>query len=189
MIVLILLIFKNFGKFYFIECDIGEWCGWSDCDSECGPGQQTRVRTCDCPAGTECPVPTEESRECPEDEQTECAPEPTCNWTPWCNWSDCSGDCGDQTRARSRMCDCGDQPECETKDQDCPGPDLEEEPCVEVSHKQLPVPKNNRKYREQIDMLFRRQCAKVRNGLNSGKNSADAVVETTATHMHPNHLI
>ena len=38
------------------------------------------------------------------------------------------------------MCDCGDQPECETKDQDCPGPDLEEEPCVEVSPVgQLPV--------------------------------------------------
>ena len=40
-----------------------------------------------------------------------------------------------------------------------------------------------------INIIFRKQLAKVRNGLNSGKNSADAVVETTATHMHPNHLI
>ena len=138
---------------YSIVCDIGEWCGWSDCDAECGPGQQTRVRTCDCPVGVECPA-TEESRECPAEEQNECAPEvsvrvliadfkrvlktqPKCEWTEWCQWSQCDGDCADgETRARTRMCDC-DTPECDdsVKDDQCPGPNLEEEQCNKVLDK------------------------------------------------------
>ena len=110
----------------YLAC--GEWCGWSQCDSECGPGEQTRVRTCpDCP---DCEVAQE--RECPEEEQNECAPEPTCGWTEWCNWSDCDADCADGKRARSRLCDCGDQPACATQEQDCPGSNLEEEPCNQV---------------------------------------------------------
>ena len=59
---------------------------------------------------------------------------PKCGWTEWCQWSSCDGDCNDgETRARTRMCDC-ETPECDqsVKDEQCPGPDLEEEPCNKV---------------------------------------------------------
>ena len=61
---------------------------------------------------------------------------PKCGWTEWCQWSACDGDCADgETRARTRMCDC-DTPECDdtVKDEQCPGPNLEEEPCNKVCH-------------------------------------------------------
>jgi len=69
-----------------------------------------------------------------------------------------------------------------------PEPDPE---CVTVVIN-LNVRQRIRNAQDQIlkkNHALRRQLAKVRNGLNSGKNSADAVVGTTATHMHPNHLI
>ena len=111
---------------------MGPWCGWSECDSECGPGKQTRVRDCGCPP-EECEGPVQEDRECPEEEQTPCEKESECGWTPWCNWSDCdTSDCPGK-QVRTRVCDC-EKSDCDesTKAKDCPGEPIEEKPCDEV---------------------------------------------------------
>ena len=135
----------------YSECDLGEWCGWSECSSSCGPGTQTRVRTCDCSSGSECTEPTEEHRECPEEEQAPCGDDkdgPTCDWTEWCGWSECTESCGDDAkRVRSRTCDCSDNA-CDKsiKARDCPGDSIEEEPCNQVFFSKLKKTDNLKRY-------------------------------------------
>lgn len=106
-----------------IVCDLGEWCGWSDCDCEKGAPDQTRVRGCTCPEGVECPFsPLEETQECPE---SSCRP--ACVWGEWCGWSDCSETCGpDGEQFRSRI------PDDDSVDDTCPGDSIEKRPCNQV---------------------------------------------------------
>ena len=120
-----------YSKTFVLACN--EWCAWSECDTDCGPGDQVRVRTCEPPVAPD--TETEQQRECPLEEQTPCDKSGTCAWTPWCAWSPCDGSPCDSTseRARARICECED-PDCDKaqKEAECPGESVETEPCLQV---------------------------------------------------------
>ncbi|KAL5251916.1 hypothetical protein ACHWQZ_G014899 [Mnemiopsis leidyi] len=89
------------------ECPIdGGWSDfgdWSECSAECGPGTQTRSRSCSNPApangGAECEGKGSEVKECL---LKECPIDG--GWSDFGDWSECSAECGPGTQTRSRSC-------------------------------------------------------------------------------------
>ncbi|CAJ0574931.1 unnamed protein product, partial [Mesorhabditis spiculigera] len=83
-------------------CNWSDWCPWSQCDKDCGTGQNFRTRVCQLNDNTcECVGPDRETREC----NTHVC-QPQCAWTEWCAWSDCSTQsaCEIGNQLRSRQC-------------------------------------------------------------------------------------
>merc|ERR1719388_158890 len=73
-----------------IDCEMGEWSGWSKCSKDCGGGQQGRSRPVMTEAmygGKQCPGTSEErlcnSGSCDVD----------CELTDWSGWSPCTKSC------------------------------------------------------------------------------------------------
>jgi len=110
-----------------VDCKLGAWTPFCECDAKCGGGVKTRTRpiiTQPANGGDECD-PTEETEEC----NTQPCPV-DCKQTEWGPWSSCSASCGAGTRTRSRATliypefggkECGECTETEAcKDCDCP---------------------------------------------------------------------
>ncbi|XP_052706716.1 A disintegrin and metalloproteinase with thrombospondin motifs adt-1-like [Crassostrea angulata] len=101
-----------------------DWSQWSQCSNTCGPGQETRTRTCTNPApehgGKPCPGDDSENRPCigcPVDGA----------WSDWSQWSQCSNTCGPGQETRTRTCT---NPAPEHGGKPCPGDDSENRPCI-----------------------------------------------------------
>ncbi|XP_018012193.1 semaphorin-5A [Hyalella azteca] len=93
------------------------WSEWSECDRECGIGQQMRWRVC---ATTECDGPSSQSRPC---NQHPCKG----MWSCWSDWSDCSPSCGSGQQQRVRVCLASQLPRLEASD--CPGKNVDQRAC------------------------------------------------------------
>ena len=90
----------------------GAFSEWSDCNTGCGTGRQTRMRICDDPApqygGRGCRGKTEEERECEEtsgcvlDGGSTALPPPNINggWGNFTEWSECGVTCGEGLQTR-----------------------------------------------------------------------------------------
>ncbi|XP_013412210.1 netrin receptor UNC5C-like isoform X2 [Lingula anatina] len=92
------------------------WSQWSDCDSKCGKGFQSRSRTCSNPAplnnGSPCPGDWEQkvpcTTVCPVDYYHSSTVSSTLGWpvdggwSTWASWSTCNEDC---KHFRRRRCD------------------------------------------------------------------------------------
>jgi len=82
-----------------VDCVLGEWSQWSECNKACGGGEQTRKRqivTPDEGGGKPCSH-LHETRSC---NTQSCAID--CKVSSWGPWSDCSKSCGGGTSGRSR---------------------------------------------------------------------------------------
>ncbi|XP_033106389.1 SCO-spondin-like [Anneissia japonica] len=81
-----------------VNCEMTSWEEWSGCSTQCGTGQQTRLRTIttasDC-GGAVCEE-TFQSRQCVGSGPSEC------EFTEWSGWTSCSSSCGIGTQTRSR---------------------------------------------------------------------------------------
>ncbi len=83
------------------------WTDWSECDSECGSGQQEKTRSCNNPApqhgGDECSGETRKLQDCIM---------PDCpgdvSYTSWSAWSACSVSCSNGVQTKTRYCSTGD---------------------------------------------------------------------------------
>jgi hypothetical protein len=83
-----------------VDCQVGEWSAYVECDKKCDGGMQARQRTVEAPSqngGGSCPYLTQ-SRTC---NTFGCATD--CALSEWGAWDDCSQACGggDQTRVRT----------------------------------------------------------------------------------------
>ena len=81
------------------DCVMSEWGAWSQCSADCGEGRRARTRFTLAPAkngGVSC-GPSEEWEACSE---RPCAQD--CVMAEWSQWSQCSADCGEGRRARTR---------------------------------------------------------------------------------------
>lgn len=60
--------YLTFSLFFTVDGAWSDWSQWSQCSNTCGPGQETRTRTCTNPApehgGKPCPGDDSESRSC-----------------------------------------------------------------------------------------------------------------------------
>jgi hypothetical protein len=111
-----------------VPCTVSDWDDWSACSATCGDGTMTRERTvtADAQHGGAC-VPLQESDDCKDKE----CPVP-CKMGDWDDWSDCSKQCGEGTRTRTRSVaveskyggKCEDAKEAteKCKKKDCPVP-------------------------------------------------------------------
>uniref|UniRef100_A0A0G4F982 WSC domain-containing protein n=1 Tax=Chromera velia CCMP2878 TaxID=1169474 RepID=A0A0G4F982_9ALVE len=76
-----------------IDCRLGEWSDWGECDSECGEGMRERRRDRAIAAafgGKECTDPLKEVEPCPD-----LSPCPVdCEMSDWGSWSQCDSTCG-----------------------------------------------------------------------------------------------
>ena len=96
------------------------WTDWSECDRQCGSGQQEKTRFCNDPApqhgGDECSGETRQLQDCTM---------PDClgdvNFTPWSNWTTCSVSCGSGVQSKTRYCKTADG---------CEGPAQESKECL-----------------------------------------------------------
>ena len=82
-----------------VDCQLGEWSGWSECSADCGTGIQYRTReVLQYPSngGILC-GDTIEYREC---NLGEC--DVDCQLGEWSAWSECSADCGTGVQYRTR---------------------------------------------------------------------------------------
>jgi uncharacterized protein YukE len=82
-----------------VDCQVGNWSGWSICSKSCGGGTQTRYRNITVhPAngGASCPNLSESQycniEACPVD----------CQVGNWSGWTSCSNSCGSGTQKRYR---------------------------------------------------------------------------------------
>lgn len=74
-----------------VDCQTSEWTTWSDCNANCGQGQQTRQRQvvkAGQQGGDGCTTDLEESRGCTA-EGGGCDGDRDCAWGFWSTWSDC----------------------------------------------------------------------------------------------------
>lgn len=92
-----------------VDCQVGEWSGWSPCSETCGGGTKSRSRVVvveQSGSGAACPA-LSQSTVCNVDE---CPPEP-CVLSQWGAWGDCSAQCGPGTQSRTRsVVDAGNSP-------------------------------------------------------------------------------
>ncbi|XP_056022086.1 uncharacterized protein LOC125650831 [Ostrea edulis] len=96
------------------------WGSWGSCSQTCGPGTQTRSRTCTNPApqgsGSSCAGSSTSSQSC---QDMVCIPDIDGQWGQWSSYSACPVTCGNGDRVRTRNCD---SPAQSGKGADCPGP-------------------------------------------------------------------
>uniref|UniRef100_UPI00193A61B8 uncharacterized protein LOC120335429 n=1 Tax=Styela clava TaxID=7725 RepID=UPI00193A61B8 len=97
-----------------------QWGTWGECSAPCNGGVRSRTRGCvNGNIGDEgCDGRTEDMEAC---SVQECP-----SWTRWSTWGTCSVTCATGTRMRTRICNNG-----EPGDPGCPGPNAEEDVCVE----------------------------------------------------------
>ncbi|XP_013387743.1 SCO-spondin [Lingula anatina] len=108
-----------------VDGGYGAWSVWTPCSAPCGPGIQTRGRSCDSPA------PAFGGRPCvgPNYEETVCnlgACSINGNWGQWTEFSTCSAPCGPGEQTRTRACD---SPAPAFGGLTCPGPSTESISC------------------------------------------------------------
>ena len=122
---------KNLKKCGY-TCDDGVDGGWSDfgdwseCSAECGPGKQTRSKTCSNPApangGADCEGDATEVKECL---LKECPVDG--GWSDFGDWSKCSAECGPGKQTRSKTCS---NPAPANGGADCEGDATEVKECL-----------------------------------------------------------
>ena len=102
--------------------DYGEW---SECSADCGEGVQTRSRSCNNPTpangGAECEGEETETRSC---NKGACPVDG--GWSDFGDWSECSADCGEGVKTRSRSCN---NPAPANGGAKCEGEETESKPC------------------------------------------------------------
>ena len=122
------------------------WTTWSACSAKCGPGKQSRSRSCTQGkyGGTKCPTNMEnfiatDSKDC------NLRPCPACIVGDWKPWSSCSKSCreeGGEQGARKRKRDFKEvdpsNPKCVPEDH------VEEEPCAGNHQKDIMCPQNHK---------------------------------------------
>jgi competence ComEA-like helix-hairpin-helix protein len=98
-----------------IDCKLGMWGGFSQCDAKCGSGHATRTRAVLVKAqhgGKDCASRTEikgcNHHACPID----------CQYSYWSTWSDCSKFCGSGEQFKTRSVDVSSQGAGKTCDYD-----------------------------------------------------------------------
>ncbi|VDH95006.1 Hypothetical predicted protein [Mytilus galloprovincialis] len=88
---------------YGVNGNWGYWSAWSDCNSSCGSGTQTRTRRCDTPlpafGGSLCTGDSHDSQTCIG---SSC--QINGNWGSWSDWTICSSSCDSGYQTRSRLC-------------------------------------------------------------------------------------
>eukprot|EP01004_Peranema_trichophorum_P007321 NODE_60_length_4100_cov_55.328640_g50_i0.p1 GENE.NODE_60_length_4100_cov_55.328640_g50_i0~~NODE_60_length_4100_cov_55.328640_g50_i0.p1 ORF type:complete len:1365 (-),score=567.13 NODE_60_length_4100_cov_55.328640_g50_i0:5-3496(-) len=82
-----------------VDCVMGDWSSWSECDATCGGGKQSRTRTV-------LVQPVGEGRVCGNTfESANCNTNPcpvNCELTEWASWSKCDQSCGGGKSQRTR---------------------------------------------------------------------------------------
>lgn len=82
-----------------VDCVVSDWTQWSQCDKNCGGGEQRRTRkvlTQSAYGGKQCPV-LEETKTC---NTHSCAED--CEVSDWTQWGACNKDCGTGKQTRTR---------------------------------------------------------------------------------------
>jgi Spondin-like TSP1 domain/Thrombospondin type 1 domain len=103
-----------------IDCKTSNWSNWSVCDQPCGGGIQIKTRNI-------ITQPNETGKKCGSlIESQECNTQPCvpgdCVMGKWGEWGNCSGECGDSTKSRSRsILNRGTNNNCSSEE--------EEQPC------------------------------------------------------------
>jgi hypothetical protein len=84
-----------------IDCDIGEWTEWGECNEPCNGGKRVRLRNVTAPlnGGESCPAKANRLEEEACNTQ-QCSPD--CLMGAWGDWAACSASCGVGERARLR---------------------------------------------------------------------------------------
>ena len=88
-----------------INCKVSAWGEWGVCDTNCGPGTQTRYRTITKSAetGGTCKLSLSESRSCNTQKKCISNKNPNnCVAGAWGEWGVCDTNCGTGTQTRSR---------------------------------------------------------------------------------------
>ncbi|XP_076810330.1 spondin-1-like, partial [Clavelina lepadiformis] len=84
-----------------IDCKVGSWSQWSECDHSCGKGTRHRQREIIQPAefgGNRCQEKFVETKDC---HKTSCPID--CKVSDWSDWSQCSQSCGLGVQKRERF--------------------------------------------------------------------------------------
>ncbi|XP_022252033.1 coadhesin-like, partial [Limulus polyphemus] len=100
----------KYGKGCPVSGGYSDWETWGACSSECGKGQQFRMRICDNPPPNSedigCTGPTHEVKDCLDAECSDEIPTERVLMTSWSEWSACSVTCGEygtQESIRTRI--------------------------------------------------------------------------------------
>ncbi|XP_052247766.1 mucin-5AC-like isoform X15 [Dreissena polymorpha] len=104
-------------------CDVTDWSPWSECDSECGPGNKTRSRDYKSLSSRPlCNKYLTETVSCTDVEPCDTQ----CIMSDWTEWSKCSVTCGSGSKTRKRNIESGSATVCNGVDV------LEEVGCHEL---------------------------------------------------------
>nr|XP_024214409.1 hemicentin-1-like isoform X2 [Halyomorpha halys] len=125
----------TFFLYVSIIMEWGQWSEWTECNSSCGGGVQTRTREC---LGDKNEITNEyiqfKNSSCsgPNSENKPCNLH-TCpingNWSDWGDWSECSSTCGEGLKRRTRRCN---NPPPSNGGDDCVGETYEDKKCENV---------------------------------------------------------